>query len=95
MVSTNSRCKFALMRPTTVLILIMSVLVLNSCTSEYEECLQEGKYLKERLSDLERNDLMFSNDYSNAEAKEIYDEISLLSKVSGNEDLFMKEVFGN
>ena len=95
MVSSNSRRKFALMKPTTIVILIISILALTSCTSEYEECLQEGKHLKERLSDLERNDLMFSNDYSNAEVKEIYDEISLLSKVSGNEDLFMKEVFGN
>lgn len=83
------------MKPTTILTLTILIFSFSSCTSEYEECLEEGKNLKERLMDLENNDLMISNDYSNVEAKEIYNEIHLLARVSGNEDLFIKEVFGN
>lgn len=83
------------MKPTVILPLIAAIISLSSCTSEYEECLKEGRSLKQRLSDIEQNEFMISNDVSNVEVKEIYDEINLLAKVSGNEDLFMKEVFGN
>lgn len=83
------------MKPTVILPLIAIILSMSSCTSEYEECLKEGRSLKKRLSDIERNEFMISNDLSNIEVKEIYDEINLLAKVSGNEDLFMREVFGD
>lgn len=83
------------MKPTVIIPLIIAIFSFSSCTSEYEECLKEGRSLKQRLSDIEQNEFMISNDVSNLEVKEIYDEINLLAKVSGNEDLFMKEVFGN
>lgn len=69
--------------------------ILSACTSEYEECLKEGRTLKARLSGLTSNDLMYSEEISSLEAKEIYQEINLLAKVSGNEQLFLKEVFGH
>lgn len=83
------------MKPTIILPLIAVIISLSSCTSEYEECLKEGKNLKKRLSDIEKNEFMISDDVSNIELESIYNEINLLAKVSGNEDLFMKEVFGN
>ena len=82
------------MKPTTVFLIILT-LCFSSCTSEYEESLKQGKVLRERLSEIEQNNLMLTTDYSNVEVKEIHEEIELLSKVSGNEELFMKEVFGN
>ena len=83
------------MKSILLLLLFLCSLSLTSCTSEYEECLQEGKSLKERLIGLESHDLMISGDTNSIEAKEIYNEINLLAKVSGNEQLFLKEVFSN
>jgi len=83
------------MKPTTILTLTILIFSFSSCTSEYEECLEEGKNLKERLSDLEKKESMISDDFSNVEIKEIYNEIHLLARVSGNEDLFLKEIFKN
>ena len=83
------------MKPNLLVLLFLFTLSLTSCTSEYEECVQEGKSLKERLIGLESNDLMILGDLHSVEAKEIYNEINLLAKVSGNEQLFLKEVFSN
>jgi len=68
---------------------------MSSCTSEYEECLQQGKSLKARLTSLESNDLMYSKDAASVEQMEIVNEINLLAKLSGNEQLFLKEIFSN
>jgi len=68
---------------------------MSSCTSEYEECLQQGKSLKARLTSLESNDLMYSKEASSVEQMEIVNEINLLAKLSGNEQLFLKEIFSN
>jgi hypothetical protein len=83
------------MKPKLLLPVIFFSLSIYSCTSEYEECLKEGRNLKARLSSLEKNNVMISEESINIEAKEIYNEINLLAKVSGNEHLFLKEVFEN
>ncbi|MEJ6582992.1 MAG: hypothetical protein QNL61_05040 [Crocinitomicaceae bacterium] len=83
------------MKTMLLLLLLLSGLSLTSCTSEYEECVKEGITLKKRLIGLESNDLMISGDTNSIEAKEIYNEINLLAKVSGNEQLFLQEVFSN
>lgn len=83
------------MKLTLLLTFIAFCLSLTSCTSEYEERLQEGKTLKARLTGLKSNDLMYSGETSSIEEKEIVNEINLLAKLSGNEQLFLKEIFSN
>lgn len=67
----------------------------TSCTSEYEERLEQGKVLKDRLELVKGTSYYISNSQLVSEVIEINNEISLLAKVSGNEALFLKEVFQN
>lgn len=83
------------MKLTLLLTLIGFCLSMSSCTSEYEERLQQGKSLKARLISLESNDFMYSEEASSVEQMEIVNEINLLAKLSGNEQLFLKEIFSN
>lgn len=83
------------MKLTLLVVFIGFFFSLTSCTSEYEECLKEGKTLKTRLTGLKSNDLMYSGEISSVEEREIYNEINLLARLSGNEQLFLKEVFSN
>ena len=83
------------MKLTLLLILFGSYLSMSSCTSEYEERLKEGKSLKARLTSLESNTRLYSEETSSIEEKEIYNEIHMLARLSGNEQLFLKEVFSN
>ena len=83
------------MKLTLLLTLIGFCLSMSSCTSEYEERLQQGKSLKARLIGLKSNDLMYSEEASSVEEEEIYNEIHMLARLSGNEQLFLKEVFSN
>jgi hypothetical protein len=83
------------MEPKLLILLLLFSLSLSSCTSEYEECVKEGKSLKERLMGLESHDLMIFGDSRSIEVKEIHNKINLLAKVSGNEQLFLKEVYSN
>jgi hypothetical protein len=68
---------------------------MSSCTSEYEERLKEAKSLKVRLTSLESDTRMYSEEASSIEEEEIYNEIHMLARLSGNEQLFLKEVFSN
>jgi len=83
------------MKSLLLLTFIGCCLTMSSCTSEYEECVQEGKNLKARLAGLEQNNLLFTGEASSVEVKEIYNEINLLARVSGNEQLFLQEVFSH
>ncbi len=83
------------MNPKLLIQLFLFSLYLASCTSEYEECIIEAKSLKERLIGLESHDLMIFGDSHSFEVKEIHKKIKLLAKVSGNEQLFLKEVHSN
>lgn len=69
--------------------------MMTSCTSEYEERLEQGKVLKDRLELVKGTSYYLSESQLESEVLEINNEISLLAKVSGNETLFLKEVFQN
>ncbi|MDP5098820.1 MAG: hypothetical protein NWQ27_02400 [Crocinitomicaceae bacterium] len=83
------------MKLTLLLILFSSCLSMSSCTSEYEERLKEAKSLKVRLTSLESDTRMYSEEESSIEEEEIYNKIHMLARLSGNEQLFLKEVFSN
>lgn len=70
-------------------------LTLFSCKSEYEERLEQGRELKERMQRVESN---LANTYAENlfyELQSMHAEIQFLAKVSGNEKLFMQEVFND
>ncbi|MBL1279760.1 MAG: hypothetical protein COA33_005785 [Fluviicola sp.] len=76
-------------------LLLLILLGASSCTSEYEERLQQGKSLKDRLEQVESSSNYLSDNQLEIEISQIKNEINLLAKVSGNEDLFLKEIFSN
>lgn len=82
------------MRIITILLLLF-VGINTSCTSEYEERLEEGKSLVNKLEIVEKEGDYTSNKDLSEEINSIRNEIILLSKVSGNEELFLNELFGN
>jgi hypothetical protein len=81
------------MKRLTVLLLLTVGVMSTSCTSEYEERLIEGRYLIDRLATVERSHNLMMNSRLSSEIEEIRNEINLLAKVSGNEELFLREVF--
>ncbi len=72
--------------------LLLTLLCLTSCTSEYEERLEEGKNLMNRLKKVEGSSDYLSDHQLKVEISQIKNEINLLAKVSGNEILFLKEI---
>jgi hypothetical protein len=68
------------------------VVSLNSCTSEYEERLEEAKRLKERLSMIEESNFISPNSELIKEMRELEAEIDLLARVSGNEEMFFADL---
>lgn len=77
------------------LVSLLLVISLGSCKSEYEERLEQARELKERMQLVESN--LASNNAKNlsAELESLQEEIQFLAKVSGNEKLFMQEVFND
>ena len=80
------------MRRWGILIIICCGL-LGSCTSEYEERMDQAKLLRGRLEKVNQADNGELHNTLEQEIAEIHSEIIFLSKISGNEDLFMKELF--
>ncbi|MDG1331506.1 MAG: hypothetical protein P8P74_04205 [Crocinitomicaceae bacterium] len=77
------------------LVSLLVLLSLSSCKSEYEERLEEARALKERMALVEANsDIYEQYDLFN-EKELIEDEIRFLAKVSGNEKLFLKEIYAD
>lgn len=78
-----------MMKP--LLLIILICLSCASCTSEYEERLEKARQLKSKL-------LRIQEEYerlgisANQEIEEIETEIHFHARVSGNEDLFLKEL---
>lgn len=75
---------------------IVSLLVslsLSSCKSEYEERLEQARVLKERMSIVEANSSIREQSNLTSEMRNLEQEILFLAKVSGNEKLFLKEVY--
>lgn len=72
----------------------VAFLSLYSCSSEYNERLTQAKVLKERLNRTIENkeNLGF---FAEEEISELNELISFHAKLSGNEELFIKELNGN
>ena len=75
------------------LVSLLVILSLSSCKSEYEERLEQARALKERMSLVEENISIYEKYDLFNEKELLQDEIQFLAKVSGNEKLFMKEVY--
>lgn len=77
------------------LVSLLVLLSLSSCKSEYEERLEEARELKERMALVEANSSIYE-EYDLTNEKELLEEeIRFLAKVSGNEKLFLQEIYGN
>lgn len=64
----------------------------TSCTSEYEERLEEAKVLRDRLLLVEESNFLSPNAKLITEMHKIENEIQFLAKVSGNEEMFLLEI---
>lgn len=77
------------------LVSILVILSLSSCKSEYEERLEEARELKESMVLVEANSSIYEEYDLDSEKKLLEEEIRFLAKVSGNEKLFLKEVYAD
>ena len=76
-----------------IIVSLLATLSLSSCKSEYEERLEQARELKVRMSLVEENISIYKK-YNLFNEKELLeDEIQFLAKVSGNEKLFLKEIY--
>lgn len=85
-------CRYFVIVKLMNIILLSLIVFLGSCTSEYEERLDEARDLKARLSLIEESNFISPNEDLMTEILEIEAEIFLLAKVSGNEELFLAEL---
>ncbi|MCJ8289820.1 MAG: hypothetical protein HRT58_09170 [Crocinitomicaceae bacterium] len=77
------------------LVSLLVILSLTSCKSEYEERLEQARALKVRLSLVQSNISMNEQSNLSSEVDLLHEEIQFLAKVSGNEKLFLKEVYND
>ena len=75
------------------LVSLLVLLSLPSCESEYEQRLEEARKLKDRITLVEANSEIYEQYDLFNEKQLIEEEIRFLAKVSGNEKLFMKEIY--
>lgn len=75
----------------TVLLLFVCLLS-SSCTSEYDERLEEAKILRDRLLLVEESNFISPNRKLINEMHQLETEIHYLAKVSGNEEMFLQEI---
>jgi hypothetical protein len=75
--------------------LLLILLSLSSCKSEYEERLEQARELRARLSLVESTNLMNEKSDLSSEVELLHQEIQFLAKVSGNEKLFLEEVYND
>jgi len=72
--------------------LLLFTCLLGSCTSEYEERLEEARVLRERFLLVEESNFLSPNTELVNEMEKIESEIQLLAKISGNEELFLIDI---
>ena len=77
------------------LLFIIVGIASTSCTSEYEQRLEEGRILVDRLEKVEGTSDYISDNQFVLEVSAIVNEINLLAQVSGNKKLFLKEIYKN
>ncbi len=75
-------------------LLLFFGLNMTSCTSEYQERLEEAKELKEQMTLIEESNFSSPDQHLVSEIREIEQQIFFLAKLSGNEDTFLMEIFG-
>lgn len=75
---------------TTSLLLLMS---LASCKSEYDERMEQALELKEKIVLVERSNNLAPRKSLITEIEMLNEEIQFLAKISGNEELFLQELF--
>lgn len=80
------------MRLFGAVLLLFSCLLAASCTSEYEERLEEAKVLRERFLIVEESNFLTPSGELTVEMEQIESEIQFLAKISGNEELFLHEI---
>lgn len=78
-----------------ILVSLLVIISLSSCKSEYEERLEQALELKESLALAEANMSSYEANNLSDEIELLHEEIHFLAKVSGNEKLFLKEVFND
>ena len=69
--------------------------MLCSCKSEYHERLEQAQGLKEKMVMMEASNDLLPRERLVKEIKTLEKEIRFLAKVSGNEDLFLVEVYND
>lgn len=75
------------------LLLTFLSILLFSCKSEYEERLAQAKVVRVKIEKIQSMDEFGINIALQEEIKDLHDEIVFLSKVSGNENKFLEELF--
>lgn len=78
---------------TVSLLLVGGSLLLGSCKSEYEERLEQARELKEKMTMVQASNSLLPRQRLVTEIESLQEEINFLAKVSGNEELFLREVF--
>ncbi|NRA10706.1 MAG: hypothetical protein HRT57_01975 [Crocinitomicaceae bacterium] len=72
--------------------LILFICLLGSCTSEYEERMAEAKILQDRFLLVEETNVLSPSGELVNEMAKLELEIEFLAKVSGNEEMFLREI---
>jgi len=75
------------------LLLTFLSILLFSCKSEYEERLAQAKVVRVKIENIQSMDEYGINIALQEEINDLRDEIIFLSKVSGNENKFLEELF--
>jgi len=73
--------------------LLLVIISLSSCKSEYEQRLEEARVLKKSMALVEANSSIYEEHEFLNKKELIEEEIRFLAKVSGNEKLFLKEIY--
>lgn len=76
-----------------ILTLIVSVVVLSSCQSEYSERMQKAKLLKANYTRIEKTYKNRENQRLKYFLHDLKTKIKYQAKASGNESLFLKEIW--
>ena len=75
------------------LLLLFLATSLFSCKSEYEERLAQAQVVRIKIEQIESMNQHESNSGLQDELEELHEKITFLSKISGNEEKFLEDLF--
>jgi len=75
------------------LLLLFLSTALFSCESEYEERMAQAQVVRIKIEQIKSMDEHENNSGLQEELEELHNEITFLSKVSGNEEKFLEDLF--